>query len=380
VHASTHPARAPDVVPANAKLRTTYKRREPEKTVLHQVVSAHLESFLRYARDNYRKPLPHYVELELRRFVRCGNLRCGLTRLRCPRCGKDMLVAHSCKGRGVCPSCGGRRMAATALHIVREVLPDCPVRQWVLSVPFPVRRLLAADAKLFGAMVKLFARVVDRFYRERARAADIKGTKTGALSFQQRFGGSLNAHCHIHALWVDGVFALDPNTTQPRFHFTAPPTHDDVLRVANTVAARVTKMLRRMGLLQAPSHDSNESPTVDDALQACRNVGHGRGRFERLDARGRSQQELFPGPPAAAARTSKSRLAADVDGFSVEAGVHVGALDRKGREQLVRYCLRPAIANERLSILRDDSIAYLCKYPTGGKVSHPAIPCRPKLT
>jgi len=35
--------------------------------------------------------------------------------------------------------------------------------------------------------------------------------------------------------------------------------------------------------------------------------------------------------------------------------------------QLVRYCLRPAIANERLSILRDGSIAFLCKYPTRGK-------------
>jgi len=53
--------------------------------------------------------------------------------------------------------------------------------------------------------------------------------------------------------------------------------------------------------------------------------------------------------------------------LAAEAGVHFGALDRKGRKQLVRYCLRPAIANERLSILKDGSIAYLCKYPTRGK-------------
>jgi hypothetical protein len=45
--------------------------------------------------------------------------------------------------------------------------------------------------------------------------------------------------------------------------------------------------------------------------------------------------------------------------FCVEAGVHVSALDRKGREQRVRYCLRPAIAHERLSILKDGSVAYL---------------------
>ena len=109
-------ARSPACAPSGSEPRPKYARREPENTALHQVVSAHLESFLRYTRDSYKRPLPRYVELEFRRFVRCGVLRWGLSRLRCPRCGKDMLVAHSCKGRGICPSCGGRRMAATALR------------------------------------------------------------------------------------------------------------------------------------------------------------------------------------------------------------------------------------------------------------------------
>ena len=55
--------------------RATYARREPDKTVLHQVVSAHLEAFLRWTRDNYNKPLPQYVERELRSFLSCGLLR-----------------------------------------------------------------------------------------------------------------------------------------------------------------------------------------------------------------------------------------------------------------------------------------------------------------
>ncbi len=176
-------ARFPASSPNSAGARPRYARREPDKTVLCHLVSAHLESFLRSTRDNDKRPLPRYVELALRRFLRCGLLQWALTRLRCPRCGKDMLVAHSCKGRGACPSCGGGRMAATVLYIVRKVLPDCPVRQWVLSVPFPVRRLLAADARLFGALVKVVARVVDRFCLERARAARIEAAKTGALSF-----------------------------------------------------------------------------------------------------------------------------------------------------------------------------------------------------
>jgi hypothetical protein len=50
-------------------------------------------------------------------------------------CGKDELVACSCKGRGFCPSCGARRMADLAAHLVDAVLPHAPVRQWVLSLP-----------------------------------------------------------------------------------------------------------------------------------------------------------------------------------------------------------------------------------------------------
>jgi hypothetical protein len=47
----------------------------------------------------------------------------------CGTCGKDELVAFSCKRRGFCPSCGARRMADLAAHLVDRVWPDVPVRQ-----------------------------------------------------------------------------------------------------------------------------------------------------------------------------------------------------------------------------------------------------------
>lgn len=49
----------------------------------------------------------------------------------------------SCKGRGVCPSCNALRMAEVAAHLVDEVFPVLPVRQWVLAVP---KRLRYFDA------------------------------------------------------------------------------------------------------------------------------------------------------------------------------------------------------------------------------------------
>ena len=60
-------------------------------------------------------------------------------------CTFERLVPFSCKGRGFCPSCGGRRMTERAAHLVDEVLPPVPVRQWVLTLPYRLRYLLAWD-------------------------------------------------------------------------------------------------------------------------------------------------------------------------------------------------------------------------------------------
>nr|WP_238157921.1 transposase zinc-binding domain-containing protein [Klebsiella pneumoniae] len=53
----------------------------------------------------------------------------------CEHCRAERLVAFSCKKRGFCPSCGARRMAESARHLVEEVFG--PRRQWVLSFPYP---------------------------------------------------------------------------------------------------------------------------------------------------------------------------------------------------------------------------------------------------
>jgi len=253
-------------------------------------------------------------------------------------------------------------MTAEAMHLVDKVLPDCPLRQWVLSLPYNIRRLLSSDNKVFGAVLKIFVLVVETFYLKRAREQGIAKAKTGMLSIMQRFGGSLNSNPHLHMPAIDGVYTLDEHTGLVRFHFQPAPTPAEMQLIAQTVRNRVLKMLRRKNLIKDETHESNEEQQVHDALEGCRKAALSRGRFERIDDKGRAQQDLFPDDIAFAQR-KKSPLAADVDGFSVEAGVHFDALDRKGRERLIRYCLRPAISNERLQILRDGSIAYKTKYP-----------------
>src|SRR5881409_1273274 len=101
----------------------------PKGSLLYQVVAGELETFLALQQDQ-EWHVPGFVEKEFRSFLDCGVLGRGFLRIACDTCKLDRVVAFSCKSRGICPSCGGRRMADTAAHLVDHVIPDVPVRQW----------------------------------------------------------------------------------------------------------------------------------------------------------------------------------------------------------------------------------------------------------
>jgi uncharacterized Zn finger protein (UPF0148 family) len=183
-----------------------YRRRRPADTPLYRVVQNHLETFLSRGRDEWweERVTPH-AERELRRFLECGILAHGFARARCDACGHVFLIAFSCKGRAVCPSCNTRRMAETAAHLADHVLPRVPVRQWVLSVPKRLRYHLQHDREAISSVLRIFLDAVEQHLRGYSRGASPKA-RTGAVAFIHRFGSSLNEHTRFHVVVIDGVF------------------------------------------------------------------------------------------------------------------------------------------------------------------------------
>ncbi len=144
-----------------------------------------------------------------KKYLECGIFANGFARARCDDCGHDYLVAFSCKGRGVCPSCSTRRIAETAAHLTDHVFPRLPVRQWVLSVPKRLRYFMQHGGAALGMVLRIFLRVITQSllanYRGTANA-DKASLHIGAVAFIHRFGSSLNEHVHFHVCAVDGVF------------------------------------------------------------------------------------------------------------------------------------------------------------------------------
>ncbi|MEO8255714.1 MAG: transposase zinc-binding domain-containing protein [Acidobacteriota bacterium] len=139
---------------------TTYEPRHPAQSLLYQIVRDHFETFRAQAaslRDG--EGLPRFVEQEFRDFLQCGWLAGGFVRFHCDDCALDRLVPFSCKSRAVCPSCGGRRMAERAAHLLDVYARG---RAGVLTF-HPIRCLTALDVEEVLATVEpRITRLLDR--------------------------------------------------------------------------------------------------------------------------------------------------------------------------------------------------------------------------
>ena len=237
-----------------------YERRRPEKTPLHKIISENLESWLEW-REAAERPVPGYVEEELRGYLECGILCFGFARARCTGCGQGFVVAFSCKGRGVCPSCNGRHMAQTAAHLADHVIPPVPVRQWVISVPKRLRGMLADRPRPSPPSRRSF---LTRSSDCSAAAAGVMSDaatpasarpRLGGISFLHRFGSALNHHVHLHACVTDGVFvpAADQagSDAPPTFLPARPITPADLAALTERVRRRVIRWFRMQRLLDA---------------------------------------------------------------------------------------------------------------------------------
>jgi hypothetical protein len=245
----------------------TYARHRPEDTVLFAALQEHWRSFVADLESSPELPaLPAFVTAEIDSFLRCGILAHGFVLARCGDCGWSRPVAFSCKRRGFCPSCIGRRIADFAARLVDRVVPTVPLRQWVLTVPYPLRARMMFDPALTSLVLRQLIAAVSSWLRRCARRLGVRGAlKTGAIAVIQRFNSAAAASPHFHTLFLDGVFAFVPGAA-PMFHPTAAPRDEDVARVAASVFRRLERRL-------AGREPSAGPPNA----RAARGAPHGQG-------------------------------------------------------------------------------------------------------
>jgi hypothetical protein len=350
----------------------TYAPRDPSSTVLYHVIAEHLETFLASLHDDPEATgFPAYVEREFYDYLRCGILAHGFLRLGCDTCHHELLVPFSCKRRGFCPSCAGRRMAQTAAHLVEQVIPWVPTRQWVVSVPVPLRYWMAASQELTATVHTIIRTTIGQYYVNQAiqRGHTRATVHPGSVTFLQRFGSALNVNLHCHCVFIEGVY-LDRTAVglKPRFLAGEPPSNTDVAAVVQKISRRVIRKLRRLGYLETGMEApvvTGYDPLRDTAPELARTMAASvQQRIAFGDRAGQPVRRIGAG---FGAEGEAPRLTgphcASVHGFSLHAHTAIPAHRRDQLEQLIRYTARGAVSLERLQEDANGDLVYTFTHP-----------------
>ncbi len=346
-----------------------YERHKPEETLLYQLVESYYP-ILQANMERRGAPLPLHVQEEFAAYLKCGRLEHGFLRVRCESCFDEKLVSFSCKRRGFCPSCCGMRMVESAAHLVDEVFPNQPMRQWVLSVPYPLRLLFAREPTILSDVLRIVQRAISSFLIKQAGETH-KTSCTGAVTLIQRFGSALNLNVHFHMLFLDGVYVKPSEQSDLVFKKQPKLSPQAIQDVTEKISERVLKYLERHGLIEGDI----ESRYISGDLfseEDCMLELQGSSITYRIAVGPQKGQKVLTLQlvPATEVDSSSNKLLGKVEGFSLHAGVAVSAKGRKKLERICRYITRPPVSVQRLSQTSNNKVRYELKTPYRDGTTH----------
>ena len=184
-----------------------YRQRRPYEQDLYQALNENLTYYLDPIQfhGNYEH-LSKRQEKTFRRFLECGIVAYGFARAHCEGCGKDLIIAFSCRMRGVCPSCAAKRYELFSRFVRKEVILPVAHRQLVFTLP-KILRPFFQSARRRTRLYQMAHEVVRARIRNRLGLGT--GVRVGMIAILQTFGDSLNFHPHIHALVACGLWEED---------------------------------------------------------------------------------------------------------------------------------------------------------------------------
>jgi hypothetical protein len=260
-------------------------------------------------------------------------------------------------------------MADSAALLVDQILPHQPMRQWVLSVPFPLRFLFASQPVVMAKVLSIAYRTIVAHLTYKAGYTKVTA-QSGTVTLIQRFGSALNLNIHFHMLFLDGVYISGKNGTCARFRRVRAPTATELTQLTQTIAQRTARYLERQGLLERDGENSYLTSYAGDDGPMDQLLEHSiTYRIAVGPQQGRKVFTLHTLPDCESDNPAAERVG-KMAGFSLHAGVATRADERNKLERLCRYITRPAVSTKRLSLTRNGQVRYELKTPWRNGTTH----------
>lgn len=290
------------------------------------------------------RELPDFVVREFELVTTCGDVRSFSATFACQSCHHRWKICLRCKRRGWCPSCMVYRQTDRTGFLQERIIGNTPVRQWVLTLPPPLRIFLAFRPKLVSKVLGQFLRFIFAYLAKAARkllaargdrwrSCRVGHLKPGSVTSIQRLSTDLSLNLHFHCLVTNGVFVKMSSGDAPWFLELPEPSTDDIAKLATKICRWTCDLLEREGVWQ-PVHEASPS-----------NLETVAGYFIERDRRPRFFRYC------GVASDQETDVPVDRDGvfgFNVYAKESVRGGDRKNLRRLIRYILNPPFTSKQL--------------------------------
>ena len=158
-------------------------------------------------KDWWNKFLEAYPNINIRdvvftnvsRMLKCKTWDLGYAIFKCPDCGNEKIVPHTCKSR-MCSSCGNKYNKQRETSIFSKLF-KCKHRHVVFTIPDELRVYFRQDRKRFNYLFKAASITVNYWIKEKYKKKDII---PAYISILHTFGRSLIFNPHIHMILMDG--------------------------------------------------------------------------------------------------------------------------------------------------------------------------------
>jgi hypothetical protein len=147
-----------------------------------------------------------------------------------------------------------------------------------------------------------------------------------------------------------------------RFHALPAPSVEDIAQLADRVANRIERLLRKSGRVV---DDQLQEQALQDEQTVLLSCYHAAAQGIELAGAQAGQRSLrlvsLPVQPPRSPR--RQGLVAEVRGVNIHAETVVDGRDRKRLQRLCRYVARPPLCQDRLESLSDGRLRYCMKKP-----------------
>jgi len=202
-----------------------YRQRNPHKTPFYKITRTYFQKFRSLYAEKYEQTYGYFreeVNRAVEKYRKCGILRYGFARIKCEnrKCGNELLLAFSCHGRSLCPSCMQKQMLLQEVFLSEEVIRSVYHRHMVFVIPRRLRKNFFWHRESLNDLSRLAWGTALEFIRRTLGKNGIPGS----VNSIETSGEYQDINPHIHMVVTDGLF-----DTKGTFHVM--PNLDEGARI-----------------------------------------------------------------------------------------------------------------------------------------------------